>query len=379
MSMINLKKTPLNDLHEQLGARLIDFAGWNLPVQYTSIITEHLQTRNQASLFDVSHMGELDISGPQAYSFLQHLLTNDLGRLKPGECQYTILCNEKGGTIDDCLVYQFAPDHYWVVTNASNTDKDREWIKAHSQGYKVQIKDISLATAKIDIQGPLAASILNPLVEYSLAELKRFTFVETGFKGQHGRVAVVVSRTGYTGEDGFEIFMPWEQAPEVWQTLLASSTDLKPAGLGARDTLRIEACYPLYGHELDEQTTPVEAGLGWVVRTKAEDYPGKEHLFAQKQLGTGKQLYAFIMAERLVPRPDYPLYYKGEKAGRVTSGCFSPVLNKSLGLGYIDHPGLKTSEKITVSIRDNFYEATIADKPFYQYKGVLPNGQGKSG
>jgi aminomethyltransferase len=373
-----LLKTPLVLFHEQLGARMVDFAGWFLPVQYTSIIDEHRQTRTKAGLFDVSHMGEFEVRGAQAGVFLQSLLTNDITRLQPQHCHYTLICNGQGGTVDDCIVYQFSREHYWVVVNASNIAKNFAWFKAHSGRFDVQINDLSAVTAKIDIQGPLAALILSPLVESPLMTLQRFTFVETRFRALEP-VKVLVSRTGYTGEDGFEIFMPWEAAGEIWNRLLGSAPDLEPVGLGARDTLRIEACLPLYGHELDEATSPVEAGLGWAVREKAEAYPGKEVLLQQKREGTGKQLYAFEMTDRIVPRPGYPLFFKDAQVGMVTSGCFSPIFNKSLGLGYISlKPALKAGDKIQISIRDNFYEATIVNKPFYKYKGVTTDGQRKS-
>jgi aminomethyltransferase len=361
----SLKKTPLTSIHEKLGAHMVDFAGWYMPVRYTTVIEEHNTVRNSAALFDVSHMGEIEIRGAHAFPFLQKLLSTDLLRLHPNQCMYALLCFDHGGTVDDCFVYCFNSSRYWLVVNAANILKDIVWLRDHASKYSVTIRDLSAETAKIDIQGPLAAEIATKFSPFPLSLLERFDAVEMRFK----QIPAVISRSGYTGEDGFEIYFENTFAGSIWNALLESDPRCKPAGLGARDTLRIEACYSLYGHELSEHISPVEAGIEWVVHDKKEDFIGKKVLLAQKEQGTKKHLHAFIMEDRAVPRSDYEIIVGGEKSGYVSSGTYSPTLGKSIGMGFIENRKVKSGDTIEIDIRGKKYKAGIVKRPFYKFQG----------
>ena len=370
MSDSQLQRTPLAACHEELKAQMVDFAGWYLPLNYTSVIQEHLHTRNKASLFDTSHMGEIEIRGPHAFGFLQHLLTFDLHKLPPLHCHYTLMCNYAGGTIDDCFVYCFNTNRYWLVVNASNTAKDLSWLRKHASYYSVVIHDLSARKAKLDIQGPLSEEILQRLTAFPLKLLNRFDFVETRLL----TYVAVISRSGYTAEDGFEIYLDAENSLSVWNYLLASDCRLKPAGLAARDSLRLEACYPLYGHELTEDITPLEAGLSWVVDLKEEDYIGKKALLAQKANGLRRRLIAFKLKNRSLPRQGMPISFKDQPCGVVTSGGFSPILNCPIGLGLCESLILEPGHVIQIEIRNKACEALVYKRPFYKYNFLQEKG-----
>lgn len=297
---MQLLQTPLYPLYAKYGAKTVNFGGWELPVQFSGIQKEHRCVREQAGLFDVSHMGEFRITGLEAENFLQYMLTNDVTKMENGQVQYSMMCYPDGGTVDDLLVYKFSPDHYMLVVNAANIEKDLEWLQKHAEG-DVQIRDISRETALLALQGPLAPSILQSIVETDLAKIAPFHFkTDVYIDG----AAVLVSRTGYTGEDGFELYMPADSACQVWERLLEAGQEygLCPAGLGARDTLRFEAGLALYGQELSKDITPIEAGLGMFVKVEKDDFVGKEVLQEQKQLGPSRKLVGIEMVGRGIPR-----------------------------------------------------------------------------
>ncbi len=364
-----LKKSPLARVHEREGAQMTEFADWLLPLQFSSVLDEHRATREAATLFDISHMGEIEIRGAHALPFLQHLLTSDLEPLTPNRTRYAALCYEHGGTIDDCFVYCFNRNRYWLVVNAANIVKDVTWLRDHASRYSVTIRDLSAETAKIDIQGPLAVDIASRIGAFPFAMLARFDIVEV----RMAEVPVVVSRSGYTGEDGLEIYMETAYAERIWNALRECDRRLIPAGLGARDSLRVEACYSLYGHELSEHISPVEAGIAWVVNhRKQEDFVGKNILLQQKKDGTARSLYVFVMDGRAMPRSGYEIRVGGEQAGWVSSGSFSPHLGASVGMGFIENRKLAPGDRIDVMIRDRAHPARIVKRPFYPFKGGRP-------
>jgi glycine cleavage system T protein len=360
-----LKTTHLSTEHQKLSAVMIDFAGWQLPVYYTSIIREHEHTRRDASIFDISHMGEILVTGDNAARFLQYIMTNNLARLKPNTCFYSAMCYEHGGTVDDCFVYMFTPDHYWIVVNAANILKDLAWLEEHAKQFNVSVSDLSPSISKIDLQGPLAEFILQQLTRKNLSPVKRFSV----FKSAVADSPCTISRSGYTGEDGFEIYCENKDVVRIWDALLQSDKRVQPAGLGARDTLRIEACYSLYGHELDEDISPVEAGIGWVVREKSSEYIGKNILIRQKKQGTDRKLMAFTMSDRGIARSGYEIYSGDTHVGTVSSGCYSPTLSTSIGLGFITTAHALVNSTIKIKIREKYYQAKLVNKPFYSYKG----------
>ena len=358
-----LKKTPLSGVHEKLGATMVEFGGWYMPVQYTNVIDEHLTTRKKVGLFDICHMGEFEITGENSLTFLQKILTNDISNLKVGKARYSVMCYEDGGCVDDLFVYKLN-DKYMLVINAGNIDKDLEWLNKNKvEG--VEIKNISDETAKLDIQGPDSEAVLRKLTDANLSEIKRFYCNEILLNG----VSILVSRTGYTGEDGFEIYFNSEKAVEVWDKVLEAGRELgiKPIGLGARDTLRLEASYSLYGHEINEKLNPIEAGIGFVVKFN-KDFIGRKALQKQAEGGTGKGLFCFEMIDRCVPREHYKIFDNGE-IGFVTSGTFSPTFKKGIGMGYIKTGLKQIGDEIMVKIRDRLYRARIVEKPFYKYTG----------
>jgi len=365
-----LKKTPLYAEHEKLGAKIIDFGGWAMPVQYAGIIEEHNAVRNQAGLFDVSHMGEIDVKGPAALALVNHVITNDASRLKDNQILYSPMCNEHGGTVDDILVYKLDDEYYFLVVNASNTDKDYNWIKSAAEKFDdVTVDNVSDQWAQLALQGPEAEAILQPLVEQDLSFIEYFwANPEVEVSG----VTCLVSRTGYTGEDGFEIYVPAGEAPKLWQTLLEAgeSRGLQPVGLGARDTLRFEACLPLYGHELDDDTNPLEARLSYFVKLDKDDFIGKEALVEAKEEGLEKRLVGFKVTGRGIAREGYDVYdADGEnKIGYVTSGGPAPTLGKNLGLAYVTPELAKKDKEITVAVRKRMIEATTVKTPFYRRK-----------
>jgi len=366
MEKNKLKTTQLALEHEKLSAVMTDFAGWQLPVYYTSIIREHQHTRSAASIFDISHMGEIMVTGSEAEVFLQYIMTNDIVRLKPGTCFYSVMCYEQGGTVDDCFVYMFSPEHYWIVVNAANIQKDLAWLNEHTKQFDVTICDLSSRLSKIDLQGPLSEKILQKLTQYALADVKRFAI----FKAEVADTPCTISRSGYTGEDGFEIYCENKDAVRIWNSLLQCDKRVQPAGLGARDTLRIESCYSLYGHELNNDISPVEAGIGWVVREKPNNFLGKNTLLIQKKQGTARSLIAFKMIDKAIPRSGYDIYIQDKLNGLVSSGGYSPTFTTSVGLGFVPSAYAKVNTIIQIKIREKLYNAQLVQKPFYKYKGV---------
>ena len=360
-----MKKTPLAKVHEKLGAKMVDFAGWHMPVYYTNVIEEHNTVRQKVGLFDICHMGEFIISGRGAFDFLQKVVTKDISGLESGKCCYSLLCYDNGGTIDDLFIYKIKDEEYMLVVNAANIEKDFTWLMKHKPE-AVTLNDISDQTAKLDIHGPSAEKTLQKLTEYDLSKLKRFHFIDVKIEG----IPAKISRTGYTAEDGFEIYFDAQKSLEIWNILLSAGEDygIKPIGLGARDTLRIEACYPLYGHELDCDTTPIAAGLLFVIGFNKE-FIGKKALFEQKQKGPGKSLTFFEMIEKGIPRQGYEIFKNNYKVGYVTSGTFSPTLKKPIGLGYITPELKEIGGTVDIKIRDALHKAKIVKRPFYEYTG----------
>lgn len=360
-----LKRTPIFPLYADYeGARCIDFGGWELPVQFAGIQKEHEAVRNQAGLFDVSHMGEFNVAGPMAETFLQRMTTNDVSKLADGQAQYTLMCYPDGGVVDDLLVYRLAPGSYMLVVNASNIDKDFSWLKEHLID-GVTLKDVSNETALLALQGPRAAEIMAQAAGAEVAALPPFHF--------SGNVKVcgmdaLVSRTGYTGEDGFEIYVGAGQAPQVWKGLMSAGEPLGlvPAGLGARDTLRFEARLPLYGQELSPSISPLEAGVGMFVKLAKGDFIGRGALQKQKDSGVPRKLIGIEMVDRGIPRTHYPVYAGERLIGEVTTGTQSPTLKRSLGLALIDSEFAAQGTEVQVEIRGKRLKAAVVKTPFYK-------------
>jgi aminomethyltransferase len=372
-----LKRTCLFSAHQKLGAKLIDFGGWEMPVQYTSITDEHLAVRKAAGIFDISHMGEVTVSGPHAAEFLNRTLTNDVNKLTPGQGQYTLMCNEHGGVIDDLYAYRLAPDAFFLIINASCIDGDVAWLKSQAakfSGVHLNLTDASHHYAAIAVQGPKVRSFIDQAIPGPSDAIMDVSTVSALKKNQlagfsFGKCNVLVACTGYTGEDGFEILGPEVAAQWLWDKLLSVGAPfgIKPCGLGARDTLRTEVCYPLYGHELDPKTTPIEAGLGFFVALDKGEFNGRAVLAAQKANGVKKKLVAFKMTEKSAPpRPHYPIWVNGSSAGIVTSGTQSPFLNVGIGLGYVPPEHAKAGTPIEIEIRGKRCPAAIVSKPIYQ-------------
>jgi aminomethyltransferase len=361
--MTQLKRTPLYDRHVGAGAKIVPFAGYQMPVQYpTGILAEHRAVRERAGLFDVSHMGEFIVRGGDALGFVNHVTTNDAARLQVGQAQYSVFCNQQGGALDDCIVYRFA-DHFMLVVNASNRDKDREWIAQYTGKYGVQLADHSDDIALLALQGPRAAEILAGLTAASLESIQYYHFAEEKVADRKA----IVSRTGYTGEDGFELYVDASDAAAVWDALLDAGKPfaLGPIGLGARDSLRLEMGYILYGNDLDEEHTPLEAGLGWVTKFDQPEFVGKSALAAQKAAGLTRKLIGFRLNERGFPRHGYEVRWRGEPAGVVTSGTVSPMLEQGIGLAYVRIDAAKPGTTIDIMVREKATSAEVVKTPFY--------------
>jgi aminomethyltransferase len=361
------RKTPLYQAHQQLGARLIDFGGWLMPVSYPpGIIEEHHATRRAVGIFDVSHMGEIHFRGPAAAQAVQRLVTNDVGKLTDGRALYTVACRPHGGIVDDLIVYRLAPEHFLIVVNASNIAKDFGWF-SENVGGMCEVRDASDETALIAFQGPKAEAALAPLTPAPLATLKPFHLLAGVTVA--GRPASL-ARTGYTGEDGFEIFCAPADAPALWAALLdaAAPHGGMPVGLGARDTLRLEARLSLYGNDLSEDTTPLEAGLGWVVKPEAGDFIGKEALVRQRAEGVARKLAGFVMVGRGIPRHGYGIHAEaaGPRIGEVTSGTVGPTVGKNIGLGYVPSALAEPGQRLFIDCRGKMIEAEVAKGPFYR-------------
>ena len=372
------KRTALFSAHQKLGARLIDFGGWEMPVQYTGIVEEHLAVRNAAGIFDISHMGEVTVSGAAAAEFLNRVLTNDIRRLAPGEGQYTLMCNERGGAIDDLYAYRLSGEVYLLIINASRIEPDVAWLKSQAaefQGHAgLQLTDASHNYAAVAVQGSRVREFINACVPGGSNSAMRVNAVTDLKKNQIGGFqfenhSVLVSRTGYTGEDGFEIVGSDDAIRHLWDQILAAGQPfgIKPCGLGARDTLRTEVCYPLYGHELDEDTTPIEAGLGFFVSLDKGEFNGSSVLAEQNAGGVKKKLAAFKMVGKSAPpRPHYPIWANGASVGIVTSGTQSPSLNLGIGMGYVPPDFARPAAKIEIEIRGKLFAAVVVQKPIYR-------------
>lgn len=363
-----LKRTPLYDEHVAAGAKLVPFAGYEMPVQYrTGIIAEHQAVRRRAGLFDVSHMGEIEVRGPQALDLVQYVTTNDASKLVVGQAQYSVICREDAGCIDDCIVYRFE-DLIMIVVNASNRDKDRDWIFHHSEKFDVEVADKSDDLALIAIQGPHAQTILAGLTDAGLADIQYYHFATGSVDG----VPAVISRTGYTGEDGFELYINNRDAVHLWRRLLeaGAAEGVIPTGLGARDSLRLEMGYALYGNDIDDRHTPLEAGLGWVVKLDKPDFVGKAAMLQQKEAGVRQRLVGFLLQDRAFPRHGYEVRFQGQPAGEVTSGTVSPSLERGVGLAYLPTEASKTGTAIEVMVRDKAVAAEVVRPPFYKEGSV---------
>ncbi len=356
-----LKRTALNSTHRASGAKMVDYCGWDMPVEYSGITHEHLAVRTAAGLFDVSHMGEIEVRGPQALRLLQHVTSNDVSRLQNGQAQYSALMLPNGAAIDDCIVHRFAPDQYLLCVNAANTDKDFAWI-VECNSWGADVRNVSAEYAQIALQGPRALTILRKVAEGDPGDLKYYWFRHARCAGVDGLLA----RTGYTGEDGFEFYFSPASADNLWKTLLdAGRADgLVPAGLGARNTLRLEAAYALYGHELDEETTLLEANLGWIVKPEKGDFIGRDVLLRQREQGVAKKLLGFEMIDRAPARDGYPVWVEGKKSGKVTSGSPAPYLKKNIGMAYVAAEVAGASE-IQIEIRGRLALARVVPLPFY--------------
>lgn len=365
-SASQLLRTPLYERHRALGARLVEFGGWEMPVQYSGILDEHRTVRERAGLFDVCHMGEFRVEGAGALAFLQGLVPNNVARLVDHQALYSQILRPDGGTLDDLIIYRMGENHYMVVVNAGTMEKDWAWFSEHASGVSnLTLTNISTETGLIALQGPRAQAILQPLTDTPLADIVYYH----SLPGVVAGVSCIISRTGYTGEDGFEMYCPADQAVTLWDTLLEAgkAEGLLPAGLGARDTLRLEAGYCLYGHELTEDITPLEAGLGWTVKLdKGGDFIGREALTAEKAQGLRRKLVGIELTERGVPRATYPILQHGAVVGELTSGAIGPTVGKPIGMGYMQPGETSPGTPIEIEIRGKRVPAVIAALPFYK-------------
>ncbi|MBM3229027.1 glycine cleavage system aminomethyltransferase GcvT [Candidatus Parvarchaeota archaeon] len=358
--MAELKRTPLFEIHKSLGAKLVDFGGWEMPVQYSGILEEHVAVRASVGIFDVSHMGEVTAKGPQAMAFVQNLVTNDISKAADGQCVYSPMCNPRAGIVDDLLVYKKSNDDLFIVVNASNTEKDFAWMQQNGLG--AELKNISDKTGEIALQGPKAQGTLQKITDFDLAALKYFRFSQMNVAG----INALVSRTGYTGEDGFEIYCASEDTEKIWGALMEAGAEfaIKPCGLGARDTLRLEAGLMLYGNDITDDVTPYEAPLKWTVKPDKGDFIGKSALLAQKPK---RKLVGFELLERAVPRHGNELYVNGEKFDLVTSGTFSPTLKKPIGFCFVP-VDMPDGSQVEIKIRDRLYAAKTCSHRFLAKK-----------
>ncbi len=360
-----LKTTPLNRIHRELGARMVDFGGWDMPVQYSGVIDEHLAVRKTAGLFDVSHMGEIEVCGAGALDYIQQLTTNDASKLIDGQVQYSAMCYENGGVVDDLTLYRFAADRYLFCVNASNIEKDFAWMKGVLE--KGDFAAVSLANrsdcyAQLALQGPCADAILARLTDSDLAALVFYNFIE----GEVAGVKTIISRTGYTGESGFELYFAPEHAETIWNALMAAGEPegLQPIGLGARDTLRLEKKYALYGHELSSQITPLEGGIAWITKLDKPSFIGKEPLSRMKEAGVPRRLVGLRMTQPGVPRENYPVFIGDEEIGIVTSGTMSPSLKVGIALALIATGHHSVGTEVSIGIRKRRVAAEIVKTPF---------------
>lgn len=365
-----MQRTPLFECHKAAGAKLVDFAGWEMPIQYTGVLDEYHAVRAQAGLFDVSHMGRIAVTGNGAVPFLQRITTNDVAKLQPMQAQYSMVCNHEGGIKDDIFIYQRRPNDYLLCVNASNLDKILAWLETEVQHVRgCTVTDQSTALAQVALQGPASRDLLSRMGAPGLERLKSRRCIET----KVGGTVCLIARTGYTGELGYELYLPAETAPELWQTLLdqGRSVGLKPAGLGSRDLLRLEMAYLLYGNDIGEDTTPLEASVEWAVSFQKGDFIGRDALLKQKETGLTRQFIAFELVEKGVPRHGFKILSPGPNGGpigEVTSGNLSPLLQKGIGLGYVPPAFAQPGSSLVVDIRGKAMRAVVVKPPFYRRK-----------
>jgi len=361
-----MKQTPLYEIHKLAGAKIIPFAGFNMPVEYTGIIDEHLTVRNSVGVFDVSHMGEIWVTGPSAYHFLQRVTTNDIGKLYDGRIQYSCFPNGKGGIVDDLLVYRMNPEKYLLVVNAANINKDWEWLNEQNQRGAI-LENASDSFSQLAVQGPDAIKTLQSLTSENLSEIQYYTFRTGIFAGISD---VIISATGYTGAGGFELYFPNQYAISIWKQIMAAGKNfgIKPIGLAARDTLRLEMGYCLYGNDIDDTTSPIEAGLGWITKfADGKNFIDRDHLLKQKQEGVARKLTGFRLQERGIPRQHYPICdHSGIRIGEVTSGTLSPMLNTGIGMGYIKTEFTEPGQEIRIEVRNKMLKAVVVSPPLYK-------------
>ncbi len=359
-----MKQTALNKVHKEAGAKMVEFAGYEMPIEYSGIRNEHMAVRNTVGVFDVSHMGEFWVKGPNALDLVKKVSSNDPSILKPGQAQYTCFPNGRGGIVDDFLVYCFDPEKYLMVVNASNIQKDWEWVNLQNE-FGAELENVSDNMSQLAVQGPDALKTLQKLTEINLQEIKFYSF-ETG--GMAGIEDVIISATGYTGAGGFELYCKNEDAEKLWLAVFEAGEEfgIKPIGLGARDTLRLEMGYCLYGNDIDDSTSPIEAGLGWITKfNNGRQFIDRDFLMMQKNEGVKRRLRGFVLLEKGIPRHGYELVdYQGSVIGQVTSGTMSPVLNKGIGLGYIAKEYAAFGTGIYVNIRNKSIPAEIVKLPF---------------
>jgi len=359
-----LKQTALNAAHRRLGGKMVEFGGWDMPIQYAGTIDEHMAVRQAAGIFDVSHMGEIEITGPQALALTQQVTTNDASKLIDGQAQYSALTYPNGTFVDDVLVHRFGPEHFLLCVNASNTPKDSEWIVSQASGFNAEVTNTSDRYTQLAIQGPQALAILQHLTETQLIAVKYYWFT----RGKVDGVPAIIARTGYTGEDGFEIYFDPNESERIWNKLLevGQPHGLMPCGLASRNTLRLEAKMALYGHDIDDTTTVLEADLGWIVKFNKGDFIGRDVLAAQKEQGLTRKLIGFEMIERGIARDGYPIFIDGHQVSHVGSGSPAPYLKKNIGLAYLPIEHTATGTRFEVDVRGRRVAAEVVPTPFYK-------------
>ena len=359
-----LLKTALNATHRKMGARMVPFGGWDMPVEYSGIVAEHMAVRTQAGLFDVSHMGRFSLDGAGALGLLQFVTSNDVARLQASQAQYSALMNERAGIVDDLLVHKIAEEHYLLCVNAARRAVDADWI---SQCFRPEVRflNISDELSQLALQGPRSIAILQPLTTVDLSAIRYYWFARGG---EVLGIGCWIARTGYTGEDGFELYVPVAESENMWRALLEAGKkeSILPCGLGARNTLRLEAGFLLYGHDMDEQTTPLEAGLGWITKLDKGPFLGRGVLERQKKEGVPRRLVGFRMLDRAIARDDAPVYKDGKQVGKVTSGSYVPFLKQNIGLAYLPPELAKVGERISIQIRGTMAAAEVVPTPFYR-------------
>jgi len=356
---MNIKKTPLYEKHIKLEARIVHFAGFEMPISYSGIKEEHFAVREQVGMFDVSHMGEFLVEGKDALAFLQKTTSNDVAKLSPGQIQYSCFPNDQGGIVDDLLVYCLRENNYMLVVNGANIEKDFDWLSKQSAGFDLKLENVSDEIALIALQGPKSIELLQQLTDTDVSALAYYHFDKMTVDGIPN---LLVSATGYTGEKGFELYIPPNDAPQIWEKL--HSLGAVPCGLACRDTLRLEKGYCLYGNDIDDTTSPLEAGLGWITKFN-KDFINKDALLAQKKEGLSKRLVGFELVDKGIARQDYPILDKeGNTIGRVTSGTQSPSLGKAIGMGYVDSRFKKTGSELFIGIRKKVVKAVVVKMPF---------------